>query len=178
MKTIRFLYNNEEIQFLSTGTNDIMINATQMAKIFDKRLDFFLKADHTKEFINALELTPFGGRSTPLKGEEILKTVNGVKTWMHRILALKFAAWIDPFFEVWVFTTIDSILLGDFKAQKEATADKILAQKQVELKKQELLDKYPDFADFLELQSLVDDADKRRLKAIRESVKQLKIDLF
>jgi hypothetical protein len=26
-------------------------------------------------------------------------------TWMHRILALKFAAWLSPKFELWVYST-------------------------------------------------------------------------
>jgi hypothetical protein len=42
-----------------------MVNATQMAKIFNKKIDFFLKADHVKEFISVLEFTPFGGNSVP-----------------------------------------------------------------------------------------------------------------
>jgi hypothetical protein len=155
-----------------------MVNATQMAKIFGKRIDVFLKSDHANEFINALMLTPFGGSSAPLKRDEIIKTLNGVNTWMHRILALKFAAWLDPKFEVWVFSTIDKILMGHYSEHREATSAKILAEQQLELKKKELLDKYPEFADFLTLQGKITDADKRRIKALRNSVQQLRLDLF
>ena len=97
---------------------------------------------------------------------------------MHRILALKFAAWLDPDFEVWVFETIDNLLLGHYKEQKEATAEKLKAEQELELKKQELIKKYPEFIDFLAIEGKITDAEKRRLKAIRASVAQLRLDLF
>lgn len=178
MEVVHFIYNEQTVDFLPKGDDNLMVNATQMAKIFGKRVDVFLKSDHANEFINALELTPFGGSSTPLTRDEIIKTVNGVNTWMHRILALKFAAWLDPKFEVWVFSTIDQILLGHYREQREATAEKIRAEQQLELKKKELLEKYPEFVDFLALEGKVSEADKRRLKAIRASVQQLRLDLF
>jgi len=178
MEALHFIYNDQTVDFLPKGDENLMVNATQMAKIFGKRVDVFLKSDHANEFINTLELTPFGGRLTPLKRDEIIKTVNGINTWMHRILALKFAAWLDPRFEVWVFSTIDQILLGHYREQREATTEKLRAEQLLEMKKKELLEKYPEFVDFLALEGKVSDAEKRRLKAIRESVKQLKLDLF
>ena len=38
---------------------------------------------------------------------------------MHRILALKFAAWLNPELELWVYETIDEILFGEY-AELEA----------------------------------------------------------
>ena len=178
MQVVQFIYNEQTVDFLPKGDDNLMVNATQMAKIFGKRIDFFLKADHAKEFINALEFTPFGGNSEPLKRDEIIQTKGQSGTWMHRILALKFAAWLDPKFEVWVFSTIDQILLGHYREQREATAEKIRAEQQLELKKKELLEKYPEFVDFLVLEGKISEADKRRLKAIRASVQQLRLDLF
>ncbi|GAB2994051.1 hypothetical protein GCM10027284_09060 [Cyclobacterium sediminis] len=58
MKVIKFIYEEKEVDFLPSGNDSVMVNATQMANIFDKRIDFFLKADHTKKFIEALLLTP------------------------------------------------------------------------------------------------------------------------
>ena len=31
---------------------------------------------------------------------------------MHRVLALKFAAWLSPRFELWVYSTIEQLLFG------------------------------------------------------------------
>jgi len=115
MEVVHFIYNEQTVDFLPTSNDNLMVNATQMAKIFGKRVDVFLKSDHTNEFINALEFTPFGGNSEPLKRDEIIQTKGQSGTWMHRILALKFAAWLDPKFEVWVFSTIDQILLGHYR---------------------------------------------------------------
>jgi len=178
MEVVHFIYNEQTVDFLPTSNDNLMVNATQMAKIFGKRVDVFLKSDHTNEFINALEFTPFGGNSEPLKRDEIIQTKGQSGTWMHRILALKFAAWLDPKFEVWVFSTIDQILLGHYREQREATAEKIRAEQQLELKKKELLEKYPEFVDFLALEGKVSEADKRRLKAIKANVQQLRLDLF
>jgi len=178
MKTLQFIYNNESVDFSQGENNNVMVNATQMAKIFGKRVDNFLKSDHANEFIKVLELTPFGGRSTTLTKDEIIKKVNGVNTWMHRVLALKFAAWLDPQFELWVYSTIDSILLGCYYEQKQATKERLQAEKELQIKKQELLNKYPEFLDFLDLENKVSNAEKRRIQAVRSSVKQLKLDLF
>ena len=178
MEVTNFMYNDQTIEFASNNNDSVMVNATQMAKIFDKRIDVFLKADHVKSFIEVLELTPFGGSLTTLKREEIVQIKNGVHTFFHRILALKFAAWLDPRFEVWVFSTIDTIILGHYREQKDATEAKLRAEKELENKKIELLKKYPEFAEFLELENKITDADRRRMKAIKASVAQLKFDLF
>ena len=177
-EAIQFIYNDTGVDFRSNGNEDLMVNATQMAKIFGKRIDVFLKTDHANEFINALELTPFGGRSVPLKRQDIIKTLNGSYTWMHRILALKFAAWLDPKFEVWVFSTIDKILLGHYRELKEATIEKLQAEKDLADKKEELIKNHPDLAEIFELELKITAADRKRLKALKASVAQLKLDFF
>jgi hypothetical protein len=57
MKTLEYNYNNQRIEFLQ-GDHNIMVNATQMAKVFNKRIDFFLKSDNTKAFIRELKFPP------------------------------------------------------------------------------------------------------------------------
>ena len=178
MEVVHFIYNNQEVDFLPGENKDLMVNATQMARIFNKRVDVFLKSDHANEFINTLEFTPYGGNSEPLKRNEIIQTKGQSGTWMHRILALKFAAWLDTKFEIWVFSTIDQILLGAYRDQKDATTERLNAERSLEIKKRELIDKYPEFIDFLDLQDKVIMAEKRRIKAVKESVRQLKLELF
>lgn len=179
MKSVQFIYNNQEIDFLQSSDENVMVNATQMAKVFEKRIDHFLKSDHTKEFINALEFTPFGGNSEPLKREDIIQTKGQSGTWMHRILALKFAAWLDPKFEVWVFTTIDKIILGHYRDLREATIEKLKAEKERDRKREELLEKYPEeFSAFLELEGKLTSAQRKRMQAINASVSQLRLEIF
>ncbi len=114
----KFEYNNQVVEFEMAGSS-LMINATEMANIFGKRVDHFMRSDHAKEFIRILEFTPFGGNSQPLKKHEIIRTSKGTGTWMNRILALKFAAWLSPEFELWVYQTIDEFMFGDYRRMQE-----------------------------------------------------------
>ena len=114
-----FKYQENEIHF-THGENNVMVNATEMAKVFKKRIDFFLKTDHAKAFMEVLEFTPYGGNSEPLKRHEIIQTNHRHGTYLHRILALKFAAWLSPEFEVWVYASIEQILYGHYKEQAES----------------------------------------------------------
>lgn len=56
-------------------------------------------------------------------------------TWMHRVLALKFAAWLDPEFELWVYCTIDKLMFGDLRnmVSEKARIDQELRQAKKDL---------------------------------------------
>jgi len=225
MNVLHYIYNGKTIDF-SLVDNNIMINATQMAAAFNRRIDFFLKTDHAQAYIKALEkaynspnfninlrdnlppnggslgqnegentpnLPPFGGSLRQNEGEntpnlppfggrsesKIIKTINGKATWMHRLLALKFAAWLDVEFEIWIYTTIDRLLLGHFRELKEATTEKLLAQQALEDKRKELLRKHPnDFAEFLAIENKLNLSNKRRARALKESLNALQLELF
>lgn len=147
-----------------------MVNATEMAKIFDRRIDFFLKTDSTKDFISVLEFTPFGGNSAPLKPEEIMKTRGSAGTYFHRILALKFAAWLSPEFEVWVYSTIEQLLFGKHVEREQSFERTLKLQSELS----ELEDKADksgeDFERYLQLQK-----ELNREKSIRASLTKASI---
>lgn len=47
--------------------------------------------------------------------EDVVNVVNGGRkngTWMHRLLAIDFAGWLNARFKVWMLRTIDEILFG------------------------------------------------------------------
>lgn len=176
MEVVKFKYNETEIEFNPTGSDNIMVNATQMAKIFGKRVDVFIKTDHAKEFILIMELTPFGGSSTPLKREQIINSENGNGTYMHRVLALKFAAWLDPKFELWVYSTIDDILFGDLKKYKEANLRQIRLEQAYEQKKKELIENHPEMIEYLELEAQLKLSKYSRIKLSRENMNQMKLN--
>ena len=97
-----FAYNGTCITF--QGVNgDVMVNATEMAKAFAKSPTHFLRNGQTVAFISALR------NRIPL---EPVQVINGDKggTWMHQKLALKFAAWLSPDFELWVYDRIDELM--------------------------------------------------------------------
>ena len=178
MDTVKFIYNKQEVDFLPTGTENIMVNATQMAKIFGKKVENFTRIEPTKNFIDEC-LKNANKRFLLIENEEDLivsKQKSG--TWMHRILALKFAAWLDPAFELWIFLTIDKVILGHFKEWREATKQKIRDEKLRDIKREELLIKYPEeFSEYLLLEGRISEAQKKRVRAIKATANQLKLDL-
>lgn len=102
-------YEGHEIEF-DLGNDNIMVNATEMAKLFGREIKDFMRNDRTKSFIESClktEISPFLGVE---KQSDLFVSKQRTGTWMHRVLALKFAAWLDSDFEVWVFITIDKIL--------------------------------------------------------------------
>lgn len=102
-----FTYNSYAISF-DFGISQKMIHATQMAKVFGKSPADFLKVKQTKRYINALK-----SRYEDCHNEKIIKVYQGGRlqgTWMCEELALKFAAWLSPEFEVWVYERIQELL--------------------------------------------------------------------
>lgn len=135
METIQILeFKGKQIEF-DLSKQNIMINATEMAKLFDKRIDFFLKSEGTKAFIEVLKFPPYGGNLGIKNDEDIMITKGRSGTWMHRVLALKFAAWLDPEFELWVYCTIDKLMFGDLRnmVSEKARIDQELRQAKKDL---------------------------------------------
>lgn len=131
MSTKVFNFNETPITFDFNSAENVMVNATEMAKVFNKEVSGFLKVDGTKNYINAFcqtEDLPFGNEFTP--NGKLIKVVKGGEhngTWMERSVALKFAAWLSPKFEVWVYKTIDNLIFGEFHELKDkikAAADR------------------------------------------------------
>lgn len=103
----KFSYKDNQVTFKSDDSGR-MVNATEMAKPFGREPKDFLRNKQTINFIEALE------RSANLPNAQILRVGKGGKeqgTWMHEKLALKFAAWLSPEFELWVFDRIQELLL-------------------------------------------------------------------
>jgi len=148
----RYIFNEAEIDFTVTGES-VMVNATQMAKAFDKRIDHFLKSDHAKEFISVLEFTPFGGNSAPLTAEEIIQTKGQSGTWMHKLLALKFAAWLNPAFEVWVYSAIYDLIFSRYREMEDMLRRSAETKNRIETLRDELRDD-PRFSELEELEVL------------------------
>jgi len=184
MKTLEFIYQETQIHFLMEGDKNVMINATEMAKIFGKRIDFFLKSDHAKAFIKVLLSTPYGGNkndlSTPYGGnktnltiDEILITNKKAGTYMHQILALKFASWLDPEFEVWVYTTIQNIISGRYKIVDTQLHQKALDRIELKELEEQLLLENEKFKKIVELRKSISKTEQ----SIRNEISN-QLDLF
>lgn len=174
-KSTEFIYQDTKIHFALGNQKNVMVNATEMAKAFNKRIDFFLKAEKTKAFIKVLEFTPYGGNSAPLNSKEIISTHGQNGTYFHRILALKFAAWLDPKFELWVFSTIDEIMFGEYKLHEQAIQETLKAEKEIEALKVELAQN-PAFQRIEALESFIKTKDSEKRKALREKKNQIEMN--
>lgn len=108
----KFDYQGNSISFEFEDGNK-MVNATEMAKPFKKLVGNFLKSKHAKDYILLLESRYSKWNNGNKK--EVLRVVQGGSpelqgTWMDEKLALKFAAWLAPAFELWVYDRIEELL--------------------------------------------------------------------
>ncbi len=96
MNIVNYNYNGSEISFLS-GEN-VMLNATQMAKPFNKTTKDWLRNNQTNEFLSTLSAV----RQIRLSDLVTIKQGgNGEQgTWFHEDVALEFARWLSPAFAI------------------------------------------------------------------------------
>lgn len=103
---IKFDYNGTIIHF-SKGDN-VMVNATEMAKPFGKLVGDWLRLKTTTEFADALS----ADMQIPISA--LIKVVKGGNneqgTWMHEDVALEFARWLSPAFAIWCNKRIKELL--------------------------------------------------------------------
>lgn len=133
----KFRYNDVIIDF-DLQNNKLMVNATQMAKIFDQKVERFTRLEGTQIFIQEC-LKSYNCSFLGIeKEEDLISSVQKSGTFMHRILALKFAAWLDPAFELWVYTTIDQVLFGKYRDIEDSLKESARRRHRIETLKEEL----------------------------------------
>lgn len=121
-ETKKFEFEGNEITFL-TGEN-IMVNATQMAKNFNARTESWLRTDNAQRMIDALSIT----HNCVIGDLVIVKPgspENGGGTWMHQDIALIFAQWLSPEFYIWCNDRIKELFKYGFTTLKEETREKL-----------------------------------------------------
>lgn len=175
MKTLEFLYQETQIHFLINPLDkNVMVNATEMAKLFNKRTDHYLQNDSTKLFVAALKVPEMSGT---LKGEIIEnRGRNGI--YFNRLLALDFAAWLDVKFRVWVIKIVDELLFA--KNEKVAkvinqhynliSEEKSLIQKAAEENNETALR-------LVEVKSLIKQNEYQKRKALKDFTNQYEMQL-
>lgn len=109
---IQFDYNGAVIPFALTE-NDVMINATKIAKICNKQIGHYLSNQSTKDLINEVSLVI----GIPIT--ELVVTIQGgipqnQGTWFHRLIAIHFAMWCNPKFGVWCLQKLDEIIQNGY----------------------------------------------------------------
>lgn len=105
MKTNQiFQYNGSPITF-QKGDN-VMVNATEMAKPFGKSPKDFLKTEQTKTYVKALS------EVRKILSSDLVQVIYGDNggTWLHEDVALEFARWLSPSFAIWCNKRIKELL--------------------------------------------------------------------
>lgn len=176
-KALEFIYQDTQIHFLLGNEKNVMVNATEMAKLFDKQVEPFMRNESTQNFIFEC-LKSENSRFLGIKNQEDLfvsKQKSG--TYFHRILAIKFAAWLDPNFEVWIYSTIDEILFGNAKKVGKKITDAEQKKKDIEKLIQKVRETGDENAiallDNLEELKVIE---KEKKKAMAEFSNQFKMD--
>lgn len=170
IQTLLYDYEGKQVEFLLAG--DMMVNATEMAAVYGKRVWDFTRRPETILFLDKLskraigefkgeEFTPFLSQFGDLTSEKVVKSANGVPilisipgregaTWMHRWLAIDFAMWLDLDFKIWIIEKIDYLLINFSNKQRD-----LLNQKQELIKNRDLLiSKNRDNPDVLKLHEI------------------------
>ena len=154
MEITEFKYGDEFIEF--AFKEDLMINATEMAKIYNKKVYGFTRLESFKEVVAALEKTNIRTKrsadSTPrssgnlsIEGEIKHRSADlvplmivqkggeeGGVTWLHRYLAIDFAMWLDVKFKIWILGKIDEMLLSYTSERRNIAIRKKINKEQID----------------------------------------------
>lgn len=100
-------YQGQPISFVKD--KDVMVNATEMAKPFNKLAKDWLKTSSAQEFLHSLSAV----RKILLTDLVQVRQGGDPKlqgTWMHQDVALEFARWLSPMFAIWCNDQIKELL--------------------------------------------------------------------
>lgn len=188
-KALEFIYQDTQIHFLLGNEKNVMVNATEMAKRFGKEVRSFLRLEGTEKYIDFLikkaniRTDVYGYNENnhadlrDYNREDFVFSNNKAGTYLHRKLALKFAAWLDVEFEDWIYDTIEKILFGNAKKVGEKISDAELKKIQIA----ELIQKVRDSGNETAI-SLLDNLEelkvieKEKKKAMAQFSNQFKIE--
>lgn len=100
-----FSYNGNDVFF--DTKDDVMVNATQLAKIYGKRPNDYLSLPATNQLINAIT------RKYGIAENQLIRTERGGNapgTWMHRLIVVDFCQWLDIDLKLWCTEKLDELL--------------------------------------------------------------------
>jgi hypothetical protein len=122
---IQFNYEGKNIAF-KDQQGSVMMNATQMGKLFGKTPKDWLRLQSTKEYLNELKNIQKADMPSELFENLhcLVQVFNGGAnrgTWMQEDVALEFARWLNPRFAIWTNKHIKELLLkgSTFIAQSQ-----------------------------------------------------------
>ncbi len=177
METKICIFNETPITFALSKDNGMMVNATEMAKAFSTEVAFFTRLDGTKKFIDACLNTAHLQFLGVKKEDDLIISRQNSGTFMHRVLALKFAAWLDPVFEVWVYSTIERLLFGKHVEREQSLERTLLLKNEMERIKDNPNKTVEDFDRYLQIERELNHEKAVRKSLTKESINEM-ADLF
>lgn len=102
-----FSYNGNDVLFDTKG--DVMVNATQLAKIYGKRPNDYLSLPATNQLIKAIT-RKYGISENQLVTSKAGSSQNGGGTWMHRLIVVDFCQWLDIDLKLWCTEKLDELM--------------------------------------------------------------------
>lgn len=102
-----FSYNGNDVLF--DIKDDVMVNATQLAKIYGKRPNDYLSLPATNQLINAIT-RKYGISENQLVISKAGSSHNGGGTWMHRLIVVDFCQWLDIDLKLWCTEKLDELM--------------------------------------------------------------------
>jgi phage antirepressor YoqD-like protein len=102
-----FSYNGNDVLF--DTKDDVMVNATQLAKIYGKRPNDYLSLPATNQLINAIT-RKYGISENQLVISKVGSSHNGGGTWMHRLIVVDFCQWLDIDLKLWCTEKLDELM--------------------------------------------------------------------
>lgn len=102
-----FSYNGNDVLF--DTKDDVMVNATQLAKIYGKRPNDYLSLPATNQLIKAIT-RKYGISENQLVTSKAGSSQNGGGTWMHRLIVVDFCQWLDIDLKLWCTEKLDELM--------------------------------------------------------------------
>lgn len=163
--------DTQKIVTFELSEKNLMVNATEMAKIYGKLVGHFLENDATEKFIKACLNNRNSDYLAIEKREDLIISKQKSGTWMHKVLAVKFAAWLDPDFEVWVYATIERLIFADYQRLKASQKKSANRRNKIEKVKTKLRQNSTDFVELEKLEKEENTAARNRSKEITTQIK-------
>lgn len=177
METRICVFERNEITFLLSKDNNMMVNATEMAKVFGKDVSDFMANDGTKKFIDACLNNRNSGYINIKSEADLYRSSQKTGTFMHRVLALKFAAWLNPKFELWVYSTIEKLLFGKHVEREQSFKKTVSLQKEMNMLAEKPQKTGEDFERYIVIRNLLRIEKSIRTNLTKETVTEMN-DLF
>lgn len=114
------LFKETPITFVIDRNNNMMINATEMAKPYGKKVNDFMSNASTIKFIECIIQNNKYLNINVASKKDIIYSVQKKGTWMHRMLAFEFASWLSYDFKLWIMATAEKLLLKGYMEREKS----------------------------------------------------------